>query len=247
MAKYAVLFILVLVLSVSVCVAENISNESYRLFGSITEFENSELPQHQQALEAWKYYNIDSFSSLSISRTDSVIELLDSDKYVLGKVSFKVIDDNFETIELEGLNGLNFLFKFHKSMTFFSLLDKNNGEYHESSYDTMSNWTKSDQADQFFNKHENIMILMLSVHSMFVDKNNKVANLIYSSCYGSYYRGFGTGSSKSLCCQDAINDVNVKCSNSYCYGCCSLLSCDAVCGVGDYVCSCGISGRACSS
>jgi len=64
-------------------------------------------------------------------------------------------------------------------------------------------------------------------------------------CTGYTCRGFGTGAAKSLCCQDATNDANVCCWNSVCIGCCSFLSCDAACGIGDYICFCGRTGTSC--
>lgn len=60
-------------------------------------------------------------------------------------------------------------------------------------------------------------------------------------------RGSSYGASKSSACQGARDDANTKCSNCSCLGCCGWLSatCDCACGVGDYVCSCGITGFAC--
>lgn len=60
-------------------------------------------------------------------------------------------------------------------------------------------------------------------------------------------RGSSYGASKSSACQGARDDANTKCSNCSCLGCCGWLSptCDCACGVGDYMCSCGITGFAC--
>lgn len=66
-------------------------------------------------------------------------------------------------------------------------------------------------------------------------------------CSGYRCRGTGTGTAKSLCCESATNDANVCCWNSLCIGCCSLLSCDAGCAIGDYICFCGRTGTSCSS
>lgn len=67
------------------------------------------------------------------------------------------------------------------------------------------------------------------------------------SCSGSLHRGSGLGTSASQCCYDATSDVHQSCTNNYCIGCCRTFRCDVVCGIGDYFCSCGVSGQACSS
>ena len=64
--------------------------------------------------------------------------------------------------------------------------------------------------------------------------------------YSWFSRGWGTGSSRSGCCYEATADVNLKCSNPACLGCCELFPrCDAACAVGDYLCFCGRSGHPC--
>jgi hypothetical protein len=63
----------------------------------------------------------------------------------------------------------------------------------------------------------------------------------------NYVRGTsGISTYRSLACEYATNDANGKCTNSYCIGCCRLLSCDCACIVGDYVCSCGRIGYYCA-
>lgn len=42
---------------------------------------------------------------------------------------------------------------------------------------------------------------------------------------------------KSDACNAATSDVNVKCSNGYCWGCCYLWECDAICTLGDFLCT----------
>ncbi len=64
-------------------------------------------------------------------------------------------------------------------------------------------------------------------------------------CTGSWERGFGLADSRSWCCYQATNDVNSKCWNQWCIGCCRLLDCDAACLIGDYICFCGRSGQEC--
>jgi hypothetical protein len=58
-------------------------------------------------------------------------------------------------------------------------------------------------------------------------------------------RGFATALSRSYCCFEAESDANHQCTNTWCYGCCDLLACDAKCGFGDYGCFCGMSGFEC--
>lgn len=58
-------------------------------------------------------------------------------------------------------------------------------------------------------------------------------------------RGFAVSGSRSHCCLEAEQDVNHCCTNGHCWGCCALLPCDAGCGIGDYICFCGMSGAWC--
>lgn len=61
-------------------------------------------------------------------------------------------------------------------------------------------------------------------------------------------RDGGWGSSRSHACYWATNNVNVKCSNRWCIGCCRLLPrCDCACAVEDYLCHCGRTGFYCTS
>ena len=66
------------------------------------------------------------------------------------------------------------------------------------------------------------------------------------ACYG---RIVGSGSfsrSKMWCCGNAYYYNANKCTNSYCYGCCSHLGCDSYCQLGDFYCYCYAESRACS-
>lgn len=77
---------------------------------------------------------------------------------------------------------------------------------------------------------------------------SRAASAALASCPcnpGLRQRGSAVGSSRSLACDSATNDVQSKCINQWCWGCCQLLTCDCVCGVGDYFCSCGRSGDPC--
>jgi len=65
------------------------------------------------------------------------------------------------------------------------------------------------------------------------------------SCTGRQVRGSSISGTRSGCCEAATDDANGQCSNGACWGCCSLLSCDASCALGDYGCFCGITGTAC--
>jgi len=56
----------------------------------------------------------------------------------------------------------------------------------------------------------------------------------------------GLGLLRSVACERATLDVNGKCSNSTCWGCCELLPCDCVCMAGDLNCSCWRSGYRCA-
>ena len=66
------------------------------------------------------------------------------------------------------------------------------------------------------------------------------------SCGGPYLQPSAVAGSRSRCCEIATNDANVACSNSLCFGCCRILGCDAVCGIGDFACVCTVLGQACS-
>ncbi len=65
-------------------------------------------------------------------------------------------------------------------------------------------------------------------------------------CNGSHCRGFGTGGAASGCCAEAWQDASDCCTNGICWGCCQFLSCDKACGIGDYICFCGVTGIECS-
>ncbi|MEA2693856.1 MAG: hypothetical protein QOJ16_3243 [Acidobacteriota bacterium] len=65
------------------------------------------------------------------------------------------------------------------------------------------------------------------------------------TCTGRRARGTNIAATRSGCCEGATDDANWQCWNAYCTGCCSLLSCDAVCALGDYACSCGVTGTSC--
>lgn len=65
------------------------------------------------------------------------------------------------------------------------------------------------------------------------------------TCSGEFCRGFSTGTSRSICCYEANQDLHLCCWNFWCIGCCQTLACDAGCGLGDYLCFCGQSGRSC--
>lgn len=79
------------------------------------------------------------------------------------------------------------------------------------------------------------------------DQSSVIVGEAGIGCTGYRCRGEGVGSAKSLCCEDATNDANLCCWNSLCIGCCSFLSCDAGCAIGDYICFCGRTGTSCSS
>jgi len=64
-------------------------------------------------------------------------------------------------------------------------------------------------------------------------------------CTGPWERGFSVADTRSWCCYQATGDVNSKCWNQWCIGCCRLLECDAACLIGDYICFCGRSGQEC--
>ncbi|MCP3961607.1 MAG: hypothetical protein GY719_27520 [bacterium] len=68
-----------------------------------------------------------------------------------------------------------------------------------------------------------------------------------SACTGSWYRGAALAATASSCCYQATNNVNNRCTQAgcFCFGCCQILSCDSVCALGDYFCSCGVSGKGC--
>jgi hypothetical protein len=68
-------------------------------------------------------------------------------------------------------------------------------------------------------------------------------------CNGPIVDGnhYTVASSRSLCCNAADQSTNEACSNKYCLGCCRMLGCDYVCGVGQYICGCSSEGQACSA
>lgn len=73
----------------------------------------------------------------------------------------------------------------------------------------------------------------------------RVAPKVHCPCTGPWNRGDAVADTRSWCCYQATNEVNVKCWNQWCIGCCQLLECDAACLIGDYICVCGRSGREC--
>ncbi len=66
-------------------------------------------------------------------------------------------------------------------------------------------------------------------------------------CEGGDCRGSGFSASKSYCCKEASGNASVCCTNSLCWGCCEWMTCDAMCAMGDYICSCGITGTSCGT
>ncbi len=68
------------------------------------------------------------------------------------------------------------------------------------------------------------------------------------ACNGPTVVGFAYAEvTKSVICELATRDANLKCWNHYCTGCCRFLSCDAYCQYGDYMCVMGsIYGQSCS-
>ncbi len=68
---------------------------------------------------------------------------------------------------------------------------------------------------------------------------------VYCPCTGPWSRGDAVHTTRSGCCYAATNDVNVRCWNQWCIGCCQLGDCDAACLIEDYFCVCGRSGREC--
>lgn len=66
-------------------------------------------------------------------------------------------------------------------------------------------------------------------------------------CTGSSNRGDSVSGTRSDCCEKAGDEVQGECWNSRCAGCCETLSCDAVCALGDYFCSCGVTGYECGA
>jgi hypothetical protein len=66
------------------------------------------------------------------------------------------------------------------------------------------------------------------------------------SCDGPRCRGQALSAARSHCCSQAHAEAAACCTNSACWGCCRTWSCDGMCALGDYFCSCGQSGTACS-
>ena len=66
------------------------------------------------------------------------------------------------------------------------------------------------------------------------------------ACGSTLRRGSATGNTRSYCCQLATQNMNNKCWNSQCTGCCNVLDCDAMCALDDYFCSCGRAGYECA-
>lgn len=82
------------------------------------------------------------------------------------------------------------------------------------------------------------------------DAELAVATSSYCPCSSQQYvRGYSNPSPywwRSDACYAATNDVAVKCSNSYCWGCCQLYACDCTCVWGDYMCVCSRRGNYCT-
>jgi len=74
---------------------------------------------------------------------------------------------------------------------------------------------------------------------------DRIGSDVYCPCTGPRSRGDAVHTTKSGCCYEATNDVNLRCWNQWCIGCCQLAECDAACVIGDYFCVCGRSGREC--
>ncbi len=78
-----------------------------------------------------------------------------------------------------------------------------------------------------------------------------LATALYCPCSSGndYVRGWSNLTPywwKSDACYAATGDVNSKCSNSYCWGCCYLFPCDCVCTLGDFLCICSRRGHYCT-
>ncbi|MCP4744719.1 MAG: hypothetical protein GY874_01060 [Desulfobacteraceae bacterium] len=255
MRKCAILVGLIFLLIVNVVMAEDNQEEKYEFTRSIKVLESSDLPEHQQAKQAWQHNNVDSFRTLSIAREYASIELLDEKQNNIGTIDFQVLDD-FEIMSLKGLSGTHITLKKNKALTFISVTDHVSGVSQKATFEPEVGWIKSNDAKLFIEDNQEFLILMLSTYGMFIESNN--SNIVSRSidspaddtgiiCLGNDYRGFGYGDSKSFCCMDAKQDANMKCWNEHCIGCCSFTVCDSLCFIGDYVCaSCGITGRACS-
>jgi hypothetical protein len=69
------------------------------------------------------------------------------------------------------------------------------------------------------------------------------------SCGGPTVVGDSEGNlMRAIACQKATDDANTKCWNSYCTGCCRLLTCDVWCVTGNYMCVMAtVVGQACSA
>lgn len=69
------------------------------------------------------------------------------------------------------------------------------------------------------------------------------------ACCGNYTEGNSHGPhwQRSAACEDAYNDLQYHCSNSWCWGCCrTLASCDCICFSGDFMCNCSRLGYRCT-
>ncbi len=217
---------------------------------SIKYYRDSDLPEHRQARQAWKHHNVDSFRALS----STSVELLGENKISIGTIDFTE-DEFYETAAFKNSTGLDITLEMNKALTYFSVKDHVEDVTYEANFDIKAGWIKDDELKEY----EDIIILILSVHiRLFQDNHtqNVASNPMESTegyelnrvgCYGRYVRGSTINRSRSYCCQYARDDANIKCSNRYCVGCCSFWSCDTYCGIGDYFCSCGITGRSCSS
>jgi hypothetical protein len=123
-------------------------------------------------------------------------------------------------------------------------------------YDTYSHQWISVKPDSLviLNRHRLDVQIIAAIYAdlteKLIEKSKNITDQgyvinVYCPCTGPWYRGEAVASTRSWCCYYATNNVNVKCWNNWCIGCCQLLECDAACLIGEYFCVCGRSGRAC--
>jgi len=136
-------------------------------------------------------------------------------------------------------------------------LSDSSGDEEHFKYDIYSHQWVSVKPDSLviLNRHQLDIQIMAAIYADLTEKLvEKSKNIIdqgyvvnvYCPCTGPWKRGEAVASTRSWCCYYATNNVNVKCWNRWCIGCCQLLECDAACLIGDYFCVCGRSGRECA-
>ncbi len=198
----------------------------------------SKLAEDQQAAASWKRLGIQSSLAHQESKNVFKQDLLGDNGQDLGHITVKKNGGGYE-IELQGFDSKHLRFTRKTGEMKFHLVDVSNSQ------DYLINPREGLSADtqKFVNLNEDHLIVMLNASAHFT-KSSRDTSLVKQdcdsvqgdvsnksqaqvSCSGLWYSGNAWGESQSTCCYYAEREVNDKCINSRCLGCCKLLSCNS--------------------